>query len=121
MPSNKKELHHLHKYFCGGFAKGTQVEANNTMKTIETIDIGDKIKDDIVYGIVEIDAKDFIVEDLGNNIYGSSTLKKTLKESNNNLDLDKKDKLYHLLTYSKKFTIGSNIFSDYDSFIDENL
>lgn len=123
MPTTKKDVNNLHKYFCGGFAKGTQVEANNTMKTIETIEIGDNIKGDIVYGIVEIDAKDFIVEDLGNNIYGSSTLKTTLKESNNklDLDLDKKDKLYHLLTYSKKLIIGSNIFSDYDSFIDENL
>ena len=37
--------------------------------------------------------------------------------SNNNND----NKLYHLLTYSRKFTVSSKIYSDYNSLIDINL
>jgi hypothetical protein len=48
--------------------------------------------------------------------------------ANNQENIDKNinsnsnsNKLYHLLTYSKKFKVGSILYSDYNSLIDFNL
>ena len=105
----KENIHKL--YF--GFLSNTELCVNNQYKTIDQVNVGDKINDDIVYGIVEL------VYD-NTKILNTSIIKETnILEKNTNIPNN--IKLYHLLTFSKKFTIDNHVFDDYNSFIDLNL
>lgn len=92
-----------------GFTEGTKIYVNNLEKPIEHIEIGDKIFKDIVYGIVELGT----LEDFDNNNLLTITNDLSLRKSN--------IKIYHLLTNSRKFTIGDQVFHDYNFCIDSIL
>jgi len=97
----KENIHKL----CNGFIKGTLFNNQNGLIPIEQVNVGDKIGEDIVYGVVEFD---------GSHLSNSNSLEFKNKET-----LDKNGHLfYHLLTYSNKFTKGTQVFDDYNSFID---
>jgi hypothetical protein len=125
----------IHKYLHGGFVSGTQINMqNNILKSIETIHIGDVLKDGTkVYGIVQIDAKyldiyeynlghlegfiggpnEFIQHDSSKlSTLNLGCLYKTKLPTKNTLQL------YHLLTDEGTFSIGTNIIFDYNSSID---
>lgn len=92
-----------------GFVEGTKIYANNLETTIQQIEIGDKIHKDIVYGIVELGS----LEDFD---------KKHLLIVTNDISLENPNKkIYHLLTNSRKFTIGEQVFDDYNFCIDSIL
>ena len=110
----------IHKFINTGFEKNTLIWKENRFIPIEHIKIGDKIGDenDIVYGIVHI-----------LNTTDTKIKKKTNKFSKNqnnilndryteDLELTSESKLFHLLTYSKKFVINGKVFEDYNSLID---
>jgi len=114
----------IHKYMDKGFTEGTLINifCDNTIKSIpiEKIQIGDKIysendTEDEVYGIVELGTLDIYHDPF------KQVLNESIYSFNNSIDLDKSPKLYHLLTYSNKFTIGEKVFDDYNSLIDLNL
>ena len=112
-----KNATNIHKYLDKGFHKNTTLFVNNTLKCIKEVNIGDiigKEGTDIVYGIVEIDASD---------ILGYKYLDNRLDNHlvTNDLDDSPPNKIYHLLTYSNKFTIGTRVYLDYNSLIDVNL
>ena len=88
-----------------GFLSNTQILVNNEMKSIDQLNVGDRINDDIIYGIVEIEFDRLKIMRLSHE---NNILEKSIKDN----------KLYHLLTFSKKFIIGSQVFDDYNFFID---
>jgi hypothetical protein len=92
-----KYIHELYS----GFLSNTKVFVNKQFTTIDKVNVGDQINGDIVYGIVELEYSNKII----------------MLDENNILEQNS-DKLYHLLTCSKKFTIGSQVFNDYNYFID---
>lgn len=94
-----------------GFLAGTKVHVNNLEKTIEEVKIGDKIKGDIVYGIVELGSLENFDKDNLINVSEVKCLNSLSHET----------KLYHLLTDSKKITIDGKIFDDFNFCIDSNL
>ena len=93
---NDLQKHDIHKYFDSGFKGNATIRLKNDLeKRIQLIQLGDVLKnDEIVYGVVEVYRKD---ECLENN------------------------KLYHLLTDKKTFTIGEVLVNDYNSLIDDVL
>lgn len=91
----------IHK-LSNGFTKGTIFITQDGNKPIEEVNVGDQIGEDVIYGVVELDSSHLIE---------SSYL-------GCNKDLDKSNRLYHLLSYSNKITKGSQSFYDYNSFID---
>jgi hypothetical protein len=95
----KEYIHELYS----GFLSNTKVFVNKKFTTIDKVNVGDQINEDIIYGIVELE-------------YSNKILNIMLDE--NDVLEQNTDKLYHLLTYSNKFTIGSKVFDDYNSFID---
>ena len=105
------ESNKIHHYLDNGFPKDTCCSLSNGKHIfIQDIKIGDMLSnDDIVYGVVEIDAIDLFNKP--NNYLGPN---KFLVDCSC-------DKLYHLLTYSGKFYINSELFYDYNSLIDLNL
>ena len=114
-----KNTTNIHKYLDKGFHKNTMLFVNNTLKCIKEVNIGDiigKEGTDIVYGIVEIDASDILGYKYLDNRFNNHLV-------TNEFDLDdlQPNKIYHLLTYSKKFMVENEIFYDYNSFIDLKL
>lgn len=119
-----KHVSNIHKYLDKGFHENTKLyinnNNNNTLQNIKDVKIGDKIGmegNDIVYGIVEIDTTEMI-----NDKYlylDNYTLNNHLVE--NHLDDLRPNKIYHLLTHSKKFTIGTHVYDDYNYLINVNL
>jgi hypothetical protein len=122
----------IHTYLDKGFVKGTPIEIiNKGVVPIECVQIGDNIVNDTntennvntvntVYGIVELGTLDMY------HHISNTVLNNFLNEENNHfltnqIYLDKNAKLYHLLTYSTKFTVGTKVFEDYNSLIDLNL
>ena len=123
----------IHKQLDGGFEGSTLIKlASCKYKKMKDILIGDRlINGEVVYGLVEIDGSDLsdqykiiLGEELiegGPNLvicdsnYGyHSTL-----DNCNKIKLNKKhDRLYHLLTDRKTFTIGNIRFYDYNAAID---
>ena len=123
----------IHKQLDGGFEGSTMVKlVSGEFKKIKDILIGDTLeKNEVVYGIVEIDGTNlneqfkFI---LGKNIIeGGPNL--VICDSKidcsstlgilNKIKLQKNhDKLYHLLTDKKTFTIENIQFYDYNAAID---
>jgi len=121
----------IHTYLDKGFPKGTPVEiVNKGMVPIECVQIGDKIASDnsndvipntnIVYGIVELGTLDMYHDETEQVLNHFINLDFN-DFFTNQIYLDKNRKLYHLLTYSKKFVIGEKVFEDYNSFIDSHL
>jgi hypothetical protein len=130
----------IHKYLDGGFNENTQIKLKNgTIKKIKHISIGDILENgEKVYGIVEIDGINLIeqaVYNLGKNKYIDGGVNLNICDKNihitSTLDLDinskiKKNKklneidnkLYHLLTDKKVFTVNGIQFYDYNSCID---
>jgi len=113
----------IHYYLDNGFLSNSLFRlSNGSIKKISEIKIGDKInnkndtnnKNDIVYGIVEIDATNLFTTPDNYLGIGSDF------DFDFDLNLDK-NKLYHLLTYSNKFGNDEMVFSDYNSIIDLNL
>jgi hypothetical protein len=104
-----KETNNIHFYLDNGFTADTKITLENgIVKCIYHIEIGDILIDNnVVYGTVEIDAKDLSI--LPHEYLGSI-------QSNN-----KYNKLYHLFTYSEKINIDSIIYGDYNSLIDLKL
>lgn len=95
----------IHKLY-NGFTKGTTFITQDGLKRIEDINVGDKIGEDIIYGVVEFDGSHITP-----NLYFEYT--------GSLLHLDKKNHIfYHLLTHSNKFSNGTRIFYDFNSFID---
>ena len=123
----------IHKQLDGGFEGSTLIKlASCNYKKMKDILIGDRlINGEVVYGLVEIDGSDLsdqykiilgeeIIEGGPNLVicdskYGyHSTL-----DNCNKIKLNKKhDRLYHLLTDKKTFTIGNIRFYDYNAAID---
>ena len=128
----------IHKYLDGGFDGETLIKlSNETMKPIKNICVGDILeKGEIVCGVVEIDGKMISQQyevNLGKNkkFIGGQNLNIISKKMSETrvmyLDIaerrllsniEKRDKLYHLLTDKGKFKIGSLKFHDYNSCID---
>jgi hypothetical protein len=130
----------IHKYLDGGFNENTKIDLKNgIVKKIKHISIGDVLcNGEKVYGIVEIDGQNIIeqaIYNLGKNKYieGGANINlcdKNIKltstldlYSNNKLkkikNIDEMDnKLYHLLTDKKLFSINGIQFYDYNSCID---
>jgi hypothetical protein len=104
-----KETSNIHFYLDNGFTGETNINLENgIVKNINQIEIGDiLVNNNIVYGLIEIDIKD--LSKLPHEYLGSSNLN------------NKYDKLYHLLTISKKININSIIYDDYNSLIDLKL
>lgn len=101
----KENIHKLYN----GFTKGTIFTTQDGPKTIEDINVGDKIGEDIIYGVVEFD---------GSHI----TPNRYFEYTGSLLHLDKKNRhFYHLLTHSNKFSNERQTFHDFNSFIDLNL
>jgi hypothetical protein len=101
----------IHYYLDNGFDPNKLITlSNGKIKFIKDIKIGDILlhNNDIVYGLVEIDAT---------NLYIKTD--KYLGIDNNKIM--NHNKLYHLLTYSNKFTVDSIRYNDYNSLIDINL
>jgi hypothetical protein len=107
-----KNTDKIHYYLDNGFLPETLIKlTNGKVKKIIDIEIGDIIDDNnTVYGLVEIDANKLYLKP--NEYLGIDTLISSDSVSN---------KLYHLLTYSNKFKVGSILYSDYNSLIDLKL
>ena len=124
----------IHREIEGGLSPNTKVVLlNGEERNICNIQIGDVLcEGETVYGLVEIDGLDIIQYNYefyntsfqgGPNlaIYDNKAFKiKTTLEFNKNKNVvDKKQhKLYHLLTNSKNFKVGTIIFRDYNGCID---
>ena len=104
-----EKTENIHYYLDNGFKPETVITLTNGInKYIKDIEIGDMLlNNDIVYGIVEIDATN-IIKDKYLGIQNMENNKKS-------------NKLYHLLTYSNKFIIDSIVYHDYNSIIDLKL
>lgn len=104
-----KERNLIHYYLDNGFPLNTVFTlSNKKQKKIQEIEIGDVLNNNnIVYGFVEIDATDLFNKP--NNYLGPNKLSGS------------RNKIYHLLTDSGKFSIDSELFYDYNSLIDLNL
>jgi hypothetical protein len=129
-------LNLIHKELDGGFEESTIIHLfNGKYKKIKDILIGDKlINGEKVYGIVEINGanindqfkfilgENLVIEGGPNLIFydtknNLSTL--SVNDVNKKFKLDKNhNKLYHLLTDKKTFTIGNIKFYDYNAAID---
>ena len=130
----------FHKYLDGGFNENTQITLKNGMvKKIKHVSIGDILeKGEKVYGIVEIDGINLIEQSILNlgknksidggvnlnicdkNIHITSTLdldiNSKIKKNKKLNEID--NKLYHLLTDKKVFSVNGIQFYDYNSCID---
>ena len=107
-----KRKENIHLLLDKGFEKGSTVLKDGKSIPIESIQIGDKLGNDIVYGIVHI--KD-------NKNYLGTVIKekdKYLENNKTNESISKSNILFHLLTISKKFTVNGEVFGDYNSLID---
>jgi len=94
-----KTKENIHKYLDFGFIGSTPIQlSNEEIKSIQNIEIGDDIKNNVVYGLIEID--------------------NTNLEHFDYLGLNKPKKIYHLLTYSSKFIVNSKEVNDYNNIID---
>ena len=135
----------IHKFMDSGFFGNTEIKLKNgNTKCIKDICVGDILEnDEDVYGIVEIDGKNLVgqyVYYLGNkiieggpnlticdskiNIWTTINLVEKFdnsleKYSNYKKQKDKIDnKLYHLLTDKKTFSVNQIKFYDYNATID---
>lgn len=111
----------IHLFLDDGFTKGTMILKENVYTPIENIRVGDTVGDgDIVYGIVHILNKNKSIKILNEkNKFSKINILNSVSEMSEILDISNhEDKLYHLLTYSKKFTVDGKVIGDYNSLID---
>ena len=102
----------IHSCLTKGMAKNTPISmANNCIKYIQDINIGDTLPIDkentsssIVYGVVELSTKGM------DDIYQNLEIYQETKEQ--------PDKLYHILTYPSYFYTNGRIINDYNHYID---
>ena len=139
------ERNDIHKYMDSGFIESTKIKLNNgNTKYIKNICVGDILENnESVYGIVEIDGTTLSAQYTyyfdNKNFEGGPNLTlcdkninflSTIHLSENYDDcLDKKinfkrqkdkkeDRLYHLLTDKKTFSVNNTKFYDYNASID---
>jgi hypothetical protein len=131
---NLNDLKDIHSELDSGFEESTRVELyNGEFKNIKDVTIGDKLKNgEKVYGVVVINGTNlsnqykYILGEkhvviggpnlvlCDEKIWISSTL-----GTSNKIKINRKyDKLYHLLTDKKTFTIENIQFYDYNAAID---
>jgi len=136
---NVHKKNNIHKYLDGGFFGNTQINMQNgSSKEIKDIEIGDILEHgEKVYGIVIIDGKNLSEQykyNLGNKYFeGSPNLTICDKnidiittlyfdnEKNNyykEVNKDKQELLYHLLTDKNSFYVNNIKFYDYNASID---
>jgi len=130
-----RDLKDIHTYLDGGFDKETCISLiDGSVKKISDVEIEDILENgEKVYGIVEINGNttEQFIYNLGKNtpIVGGPNLNicdskinviSTLSLDDNNKfkKIIKSDKLYHLLTDKKSFTVGNIKFYDYNASID---
>jgi hypothetical protein len=126
-------IYETHKYLDGGFHGNTHIRLKNgIIKHIKNVEVGDILEhNESVYGIVEINGADLSKQykyNLGEFIFEGGPLqicdKKIDYSSTIVLDenliqeIEKEDKLYHLLTNKKSFHINNINFYDYNASID---
>jgi hypothetical protein len=94
-----------HEWFDFGFTERTILKlVDGTTKKISEIEVGDILYGgDRVYGLVEIEVCDLEK----NQIYSQAPSLEVFDE-----------RVFHLLTDTKKFRIGEQLFEDYNSLID---
>jgi hypothetical protein len=128
------ELKDIHSKLDSGFDGYTKIKLHNgTYKNIKDIEIGEKLQNgEIVYGLVIVNGDNIenqYTYNLGENfiIHGGPNLVICDKKIGISSTLDicdkiklqsKNDKLYHLLTDKKTFTIQNIQFYDYNAAID---
>jgi hypothetical protein len=138
------ELKDIHSELESGFEGSTKIKLyNNTYKQMKDIIVGDQLEnDEKVYGLVVINGANIrqqykyilgekLVIEGGPNLVicdekinikstlDNSTLDNSTLDTCNKINLEKKhDKLYHLLTDKKTFTIENIQFYDYNAAID---
>lgn len=127
----------IHKHFDGGFAENTKIKMfDGSLKEIKHVEAGDILENnEKVYGTVEINGKtlkDQYKYNLGKKnafIVGGPNLNlcdRNIKvtttvniNDNNKIKLEsKKEKLYHLLTDKKYFSVENLRFYDYNASIE---
>lgn len=121
---NNKYIHlsnvqDIHTYLDGGFAWSTPILLKNgETKPINQIQINDLLSNgEKVYGIVEIKGDDLLNQysyHLGENLKIEGYLK-DLASKKEYIINEKHKKLYHLLTDSNNFHIGTILIGDYNS------
>jgi hypothetical protein len=130
LPDKLVKSHEIDELFDSGFNGNTQIKLkNNQVKNIKSIEVGDILeKGENVIGIVEINGKTLNKQyeySLGKNtlIKGSCILFKTCQNTNNiqPIEIEKYDKLYHLITDTKFFYIDEIKIGDYNAIIDSIL
>ena len=129
---NLNSIHLIHSNLDGGFFGSTLVKLKNgESKKIKDILIDDVLENgEKVYGVVKINganlSKQFkfilgenVVEGGPNLVICNDTKKISTLGLKNKIQLERKhNKLYHLLTDKKTFTIGNIEFYDYNASID---
>jgi hypothetical protein len=122
----------IHSQLDGGFVGSTLVNLiGGKSKQIKDILIDDVLENgEKVYGVVEIDGLNLseqfqfilgenVVEGGPNLVFNKAGEKVSTLGIQNKIPLERKhDKLYHLLTDKKTFTIGNIQFCDYNAAID---
>jgi len=123
----------IHQFLDSGFVGNTLIKLkNNTTKQLQNIEVGDILSHgETVYGIIEIDGKNLkqYEYNLGKDNFIRGALNIHLVNNNLNNKIIKQeqilgkteDKLYHLVTNTKTFSINEINIYDYNKTIDSIL
>jgi len=120
----------IHQTFGSGISGNTQIKLQNEkVENIQSVKVGDILeKGDKVIGVIEIHGKSINKQykySLGKNTFmkGASVLFQQCENDKNSKDIElqKDDKLYHLLTDTKFFYIDEIKIGDYNAIIDSIL
>ncbi len=131
--SNKSSMSDIHKYLDSGLDGNILIELENGLSVkLKDLKINDQLYfNERVIGLVEIDTKNISVEKYtfdNFNIIGGPNIR--FKDSDlgisNTLNIkgkniEKPEKLYHIITDTGKFTIDSIKIKDYNSAIEDIL
>lgn len=120
-PINNKSS--IHKNLDCGFSNNTKIKLlNGSILNIDKVKINDILENgEKVYGMVEIDGLTINEQfryNLGENNYIEGYIPRFVFKKQN---IEKKNKLYHLLTDKKTFKINNIIVLDYNDAIDRFL
>ena len=131
--STKMTSSEIHQFLDSGFVGSSLIKLqNNTTKQLQNIEVGDILSHgETVYGIIEIDGKNLkqYEYNLGkdNFIRGVANLHPVNNNLNNKIIKQEQilgkteDKLYHLVTNTKTFSINEINIYDYNKTIDSLL
>lgn len=123
----------IHQFLDSGFVGNTVIKLqNNTIKQLQNIEVGDILSNgETVYGIIEIDGKNLKQYEyiLGKDIFirGAANLRPVNNNLKNRLIKQEQilgkteNKLYHLVTNTKTFSINEINIYDYNKTIDSLL